>query len=265
MADGSQIGIIGGGGWLGGAIARGILDAALVPAADLTLSYRSREPDGFAGVHLTSGNEELIERSDIVIVSVRPADWPALVLSAPGRLVISVMAGIGIAEIQSQLRTRRVVRTLPNAAAEVGCSYTPWRAADEVTAADRAWVRAIFEACGSADEVADESQIDYLTGLSGGGPAFPALLADAMQKDAVARGIDPSVARRAVTAVLVGTGRMFAAKPEDPAEVVETFVGYRGTTAAAIAAMRAAGLERAVSAGLGAALEKSQAMGRAAS
>jgi hypothetical protein len=95
-----------------------------------------------------------------------------------------------------------------------------------------------------------ESEIDYLTGLAGSGPAFPALLATAMMRAAAARGLSPDIVRRAATAVLIGAGRLLELRNEDPAETVEMIVNYRGTTAAAIAAMRAAGFEAAVADGL---------------
>jgi pyrroline-5-carboxylate reductase len=101
-----------------------------------------------------------------------------------------------------------------------------------------------------------------MTGHSGTGPAYPALLAAAMTRDAVAHGVPPEVARRAAVALLVGTGRIFEKSGEDPEDTVAAFVEYRGVTAAAIAAMRAAGFETAVSAGLAAALEKSLALRR---
>jgi pyrroline-5-carboxylate reductase len=170
------------------------------------------------------------------------------------------MAGVPLAAIAAGLGTPRVVRALPNAAVEVGMSYTPWTAATQVTDADRALVRRIFGACGAEDEVATEADIDYLTGYSGTGPAYPALLATAMMRDAVARGLSPEVARRAVVALLVGTGRLFEKREADPADTVDDFVAYRGVTAAAIEAMQAAGLQDAVSAGLAAALEKSVSM-----
>lgn len=122
----------------------------------------------------------------------------------------------------------------------------------------------IFEACGVSEEVSSERDLDYLTGLSGAGPAFPALLAEAMMRDAAAHGIDPDLARRAVIAVLIGTGRLFEKNPQSPADTVETFVAYRGTTAAAIETMRASGFDVAVGAGLRAALRKSAEMGRRA-
>jgi pyrroline-5-carboxylate reductase len=196
----------------------------------------------------------------MIVLAVRPQDWPAIAVSAPGKLAVSVMAGVPLAEIAARLGTPRVVRALPNAAAEVGRSYTPWTAAAEVAEADRAAVRRLLGCIGAEDEVATEAEIDYMTGLSGTGPAYPALLAVGLMRDAVAHGLPPEVARRAVVGLLVGTGRLLEAKREDPEDIVRAFVDYRGVTAAGIEAMRAAGFDAALSAGLEAALRKSRAL-----
>ena len=145
------------------------------------------------------------------------------------------------------------MRTLPNAAAEVRKSYTPWIASDGAGEDDRRIVRAIFGACGVEDEVRSETEIDYLTGLTGSGPAFPALLAEAMMADAVAHGLDPEVARRAVNTVLVGAGRLLERRDDCPAETVRTFLDYRGTTAAGLSAMIEADIASPIFRGLSAA------------
>ncbi len=261
MSGSLRIGIIGGGGWLGGAIAASILDAGLVQPHALSLSYRTEQPNRFNGSFWTTENQRLADRSDVIILSVRPADWPPLAIDANGKLVISVMAGVRLSKLAEHHNTDRVVRSLPNAAAEVGKSYTPWIGSDRVNDQDRTVVRAIFDACGAEDEVTSESDIDYLTGLSGSGPAFPALLAAAMMNDAVARGLDSDIARRAVSALIVGAGRLLERRDECPNELVEAFVSYRGTTAAAIEAMRTAGFDTVVAGGLQAALKKSVSMG----
>ena len=258
---GLRIGIIGGSGWLGGAIAAGMLDAGIVTPPDLSLSYRSEFPDRFPGAFWTSDNQALADRSDVVVLSVRPSDWPALEVNLQGKLAISVMAGIRLASLCDHHQTQRAVRTLPNAAAEVRKSYTPWTATRSVSEADRAVVVEIFDACGVQDEVRTEADIDYLTGLTGSGPAFPALLAEAMMADAVARGLDRKVAQRAVNTVLIGTGRLLEQRDDCPTETVQTFLDYRGTTAAAIEAMTDAGFGTIVRSGLSAAFEKSVRMG----
>jgi pyrroline-5-carboxylate reductase len=257
-----RLGVVGGAGWLGGAIAGAALAAGVFQARDITLSYRRTKPQRFPGAFWTDDNQALAERCDVILLSVRPQDWPSLAIDAGGKLVISVMAGIRLAEIAEKHGTGRVVRSLPNAAAEVARSYTPWIASAGATGEDRAIVRAIFDACGVQDEVASERDIDYLTGLTGSGPAFPALLADAMLRDAVRFGLPPDVARRAVNAVLTGTGRLLELRDVSPADTVEAFLDYRGTTAAAIETMRDAGFDEAVAKGLAAAFTKSIAMGK---
>ncbi|UWU24577.1 NAD(P)-binding domain-containing protein (plasmid) [Rhizobium sp. CB3060] len=262
MSGLGKIGIVGGAGWLGGAIAESLVNAGVVIEEDLALSYRSTRPDRFLQAFWTVDNQELADRSDIIFLSVRPADWRQLRIDAKGKLVISVMAGVSLAALCHHHNTPRVVRALPNAAAEVALSYTPWIATQHATGEDKAAIRAIFDACGMQDEVASEGDIDYLTGLSGAGPAFPALLATAMLKDAIARGLEPKVAHRAVNAVLVGTGGLLQKRDENPDDIVRTFLDYRGTTAAAIEEMRASGFDTAVQNGLSAAFAKSIKMGQ---
>jgi pyrroline-5-carboxylate reductase len=255
--------VIGGAGWLGGAIADAILAAKVVAPQNLCLSHRGACPDRFPGAFWTLDNQALVDRSDVIVLSVRPADWHSLHVHAEGKLIISVMAGIRLAALCQRHRTAHAVRALPNAAAEVRKSYTPWIASPGIGDAERSIVRAIFGACGLEDEVRTEAEIDYLTGLTGSGPAFPALLAEAMMADAIARGLDRKVARRAVNTVLVGTGRLLEQRGDCPTETVQTFLDYRGTTAAAIEQMISAGFGSAVARGLAAAFEESVRMGGA--
>lgn len=258
---GLRIGVIGGAGWLGGAIAAAMLDAGVVQPQNLSVSYRNTKPNRFPGAFWTSDNQALAARSDVILLSVRPADWPHLTVDAEGKLVISVMAGIRLPALCKGHRTSHAVRALPNAAAEVRKSYTPWIATADVGEEDRAIVRAIFDACGVQDQVRTESDIDYLTGLTGSGPAFPALLAEAMMADAIAHGLDRKLAQRAVNTVFAGAGRLLEQRDACPAETVQTFLDYRGTTAAGIEAMLSAGFAASVAKGLSAALKRSIEMG----
>lgn len=255
------IGIVGGAGWLGRSIAASILNAGVVEPSNLTLSYRRSRIEQFGDSFWTMDNQELADRSDIIIVSVRPQDWPSLSLDANGKLLLSVMAGIRLTDLCARHNTERAVRTLPNAAAEVSLSYTPWIASSGATEEDRAVTRSILDACGEEDEVASERDIDYLTGLTGSGPAFPALLAAAMMNHAMEHGLAETVARHAVLATLTGTGRLLEQHPESPADIVKTFLDYRGTTAAAIEEMRASGFDTAVRNGLEAAFKTSISIG----
>lgn len=250
------IGIIGGAGWLGGAIARGLVAAGFANPSDLVLSYRSSRPSFLSAATWTSDNQALVDAADVVVLSVRPVDWPLISVHASGKLAVSVMAGVPLETLRRGLGTNRVVRSMPNAAAEVRHSFTPWVAGEGVSDADRRFIAALFATIGPAAEVETEEMLDYFTGFTGSGPAFPALLADAMVRDAVSRGIDADLARRAAIAVVVGAGRLFDANDTQPSEIVREFVAYGGTTCAAIEAMRASSFEAAVQNGLMAARDR---------
>lgn len=256
-----RVGIIGGAGWLGSAIAHSLVSSGAVDPARLICSYRSARPAKPVDWQWTHDNAELTASSDIVIISVRPGDWPSLSLETPEQLVISVMAGIRTADLQERTGARRLARVLPNAAAEVRASYTPIFMKSDMPD-DHTTVRTLFEACGTVDVVTDEDHIDYFTGLSGSGPAFPALLAEAMMADAIDRGIPSEVARRAALQTLIGAGRIFETQETIPTEVVKAFVDYKGTTAAAILRMKELGFAAAVQGGLEAAYRKAQALSR---
>ncbi|WP_105385049.1 pyrroline-5-carboxylate reductase family protein [Neorhizobium alkalisoli] len=254
MADIGRVGIVGGAGWLGTAIARALLDTGTVPSDRLTCSFRSRKPETALACTWTQDNAQLAENSDVIILSVRPADWSAIEISAAGKLVVSVMAGVPVEAIKRRTGSSRVARALPNAAAEIGFSYTPFFV-DSLNPEDTNAIATLFRSCGAVDQVDSESHIDYFTGMSGSGAAFPALLADAMMKDALARGVPEELARRAAQQVLIGAGRLQEHNGSSPSETVRSFVDYKGTTAAAIVAMQENGFYDTVAAGLQAAFQ----------
>lgn len=256
----SKIGVVGASGWLGSSLAKGLVNAGVSELSDLILSYRSKKPDILSSAAWTRDNRLLAEESMVVIVSVRPEDFASLEISLRGKLAISVMAGIDLATLSRRLGSDRVVRALPNAAAEVSQSYTPWVASHAVSTEDRVLVDRMVKAWGEGDELHSESEVDYFTGLTGSGPALPALLIRAMELDAIASGIDPAIARKAVVTVLTGAAALFQRHAHSPAEVVKRFDEYRGTTSAALNAMIDHGFEAAVSSGLQAALARSRSM-----
>ncbi|MBV2143459.1 NAD(P)-binding domain-containing protein [Falsochrobactrum sp. TDYN1] len=257
MTNIGRVGLIGGSGWLGTAIAKALLNSDTISIGQLTCSFRSGKPQNALPCVWTPDNKQLVENSDIVILSVRPADWASVDIDATGKLIISVMAGVGVEEIKQRTGSSRVARALPNAAAEIGFSYTPFFI-DSSDPGDRNIVGTLFASCGAVDTVSAEEYIDYFTAMSGSGAAFPALLAEAMMNHAVAQGLPPEIARRAAQQVLIGAGRLQEYNGVSPDETVKLFVDYQGTTTAGILAMREDGFEKAVNSGLDAAVRAAQ-------
>lgn len=262
MASAEKMGIVGGSGWLGRAIASAMLETNLFNASNLTLSFRTLKYNGLASVNWTQNNQDLADNTDVIIISVRPEDWPSVSFDAKGKLVISVMAGIDMKALAERHNTNRVIRALPNAAAEIQKSFTLWYASDAVSEYDRTLVRAIFDACGTQDQAKDEREIDYFTALTGSGPAFPALLAEAMIKHAIEFGISPKRANKAVRAVIVGAAALLEKNNQTAAEILDDFMAYQGTTAAALETMRAEGFDTAVASGISSGFQRALTMGQ---
>jgi len=247
------IGIIGGAGWLGRALSRFLHEKMGLRKEQLIRSYRSQQSDDAIPCIWTQDNKELVEKSDIIVLSVRPQDFPHLQFTAPDKLFISLMAGVTIDQIAKQTGATRIARAAMNAAAELAASYTPFFVRDG-QADDGAIIHKILSTCGQVDEVASEQQIDYFLALTGTGPAFPSLFVEAMMKHAVANGIAPAIAMRAVNQLLVGTGALIAKNQLSPSETVQAFIDYRGSTAAGLVAMREARIDDLVGRGLDASL-----------
>ena len=261
MAITARIGIIGGNGWLGNTIASSAVASGAIDPGSLTLSGRSDDRGAVAipGAHWTKDNAELVRRSDLVVLSVRPDQFPAVEIDARGKLVVSVLAGVPTRILAERTGAEQVVRSMPNAAARIGKSFTPWFALPSVSDDSKRLVQTLFEACGDAAEVPQESHIDYCVGMTGSGAAFPALLAQAMIEHAVASGLPIGFARRAAQGVLVNASQLLA-EMDDPAPIVRAMIEYRGTTAAALQTMIDRGFKTAIGAGLDAASAKAAAM-----
>ena len=262
MAIDVRLGIIGGNGWLGNAIAQAAVASGLLEADRLVLSGRSGlAPEAeIPGAGFTTDNASLAARSDVIVLSVRPEQFPDVHIDARGKLVVSVMAGVTARTIAERTGATRIVRAIPNAAAAIRRSFTPWFATPSVSIGDGKLVQALFEACGDAAEVPEESHIDYCVGMTGSGAAFPALMAEALVAHAVSQGLPEDFSRRAAKGVLAGASQLFAAESEDTAGIVREMIDYRGTTAAALQAMLDSGFNEAVAAGLEAASAKASAL-----
>lgn len=265
MTIDKRIGIIGGNGWLGNAIASAAVTSGTIAGERLILSGRSDKRGALpvpGAVH-TRDNAELAAGADIIVLCVPPQDFPEVDIDATGKLVISVMAGVTAQAIAAKTGAREVVRAIPNAAAAIRQSFTPWYAVPGVSDASKQVVQELFDSCGEGAEVPEEAHIDYCVGMTGSGAAFPALLAEALVAHATSQGLPASFAQRAAKGVVAGASQLFAASDADTAAIVQGMIDYRGTTAAALQTMLDNGFDRAVALGLSAASAKAAALGKA--
>ena len=229
----NTIGIVGGTGWLGGALAQAILDCQLIHADQLFLSNRSGQHRlSETGAHVLADNQTLVDASDVVILSVRPEQFERLAIKAPGKLVVSLMEGVTAHVISEATGAAYVVRAMPNAAAQIRQSFTPWHCEAELPEQEQVFVQQLLETIGPSRRVPTEACIDYLSALSGTGPAFPALLMTALVDQAVLAGIAPDIARQAAYGVVVSASQLLASS--EPQALIDSLMAYRGVTTAAL-------------------------------
>jgi len=205
------------------------------------------------------------------VIAVKPADVKEVceALARSGaRCVLSIAAGVTIDSLQRWLApdaepvpAAAVVRAMPNTPALVGAgaaAISPGRAAGSD---DVAWARGILEAVGTVVEL-PEASLDAVTGLSGSGPAYVFLLAEALIDAGVLVGLTRPVARDLVVQTLLGSARLLAETGEEPSTLRAAVTSPGGTTAAGLSALEAAGVRNAVMEAVTAATERSREMGR---
>ncbi|MEZ5877831.1 MAG: pyrroline-5-carboxylate reductase dimerization domain-containing protein [Tepidamorphaceae bacterium] len=265
MALDRTVGVIGGTGQLGGAIVRGWLSSGVVAPENLWISNRSGINTAFpewGGITFCTDNQQLADTCDVILLSVPPAQFGAVDIDAGDSLIMSVMAGVTIEDMAGKTGAKRIIRCMSSPAAGLRLAYSVWCEGDGVTAEDREAAQRLLSACGVADEVPDERQIDLFTAMTGPVPGFVAMYAKCMTDYAVNRGIDPAVADRAIRQLFLASGTIFAHEKPTPADHVKEMIDYAGTTAAGLLAMRNSPLYDSIEAGLDAAVEKARSIAR---
>jgi pyrroline-5-carboxylate reductase len=240
----STIGFIGSGN-MAEALIRGILAARVYTPADVFLSDvrpdRLQELAGRYGVTICGINAQVVERSETVVLSVKPQIMNEALQSIKGtpktgKLFISIAAGVKVAKIAAALGEVPIIRVMPNTPALVGAGASALFANPGAGALlDKAL--SIFSAVGKAVVVSEEGMIDAVTAVSGSGPAYFFLLMEAMIDAAVALGLPPDVAKDLVLQTAKGAGLLAVEADkngESPAVLRRKVTSPHGTTEAAL-------------------------------
>lgn len=258
-----------GAGAMGEAIIRGLIgagwDPADVTAADTDQAKLSNLATDL-GIPTTVDAAAAAAGRQVLAVVVKPNHVVAVVERLAGavdteQVVLSVAAGIPISTYESRLPGVPVVRAMPNTPALLGsgAAAIAGGAHAQRTHIDRA--AAVLGAVGVVVEVPEE-QIDAVTAVSGSGPAYVFLLAEAMQAAAQAEGLDGPTAERLVNATILGAGRMLSETEADAATLRERVTSPNGTTAAALAVFESANFRELVADAIHRARVRSEELGR---
>jgi pyrroline-5-carboxylate reductase len=202
----------------------------------------------------------------VVVLAVKPQVAPSVtqgLQSFVGRstVVLSIMAGRTLTFLETAFAGAALIRAMPNTPAAIGRGITVAVPNARVSADQRQVVHALLGAVGAVEWVADESLMDAVTALSGSGPAYVFLLAEAMAKAGTAAGLPPQLADTLARATVAGSGELLHRSPLDPATLRQNVTSPGGTTAAALDVLMANdGLEPLLRRAIIAATERSHAL-----
>ncbi|MEZ5921263.1 MAG: pyrroline-5-carboxylate reductase [Parvularculaceae bacterium] len=244
MAEKISVALIGAGS-MGGALLKGWLGAGVVDPGRSAVF----EPNpgnvvkALARQHAFSLNPNNESRQfDVVAIAIKPqaaADaLPEYRELAKPALALSIMAGASVASIAEALGGhQRIIRAMPNLPAAVSKGASGLFAASAATKDDCAKAEALMRAVGAAVWVDEERLIDAVTAVSGSGPAYFFLLADALSEAAVEAGLSREAAIILARATLEGAGAFAAADARSAGELAKAVTSPGGTTAAALSAL----------------------------
>jgi pyrroline-5-carboxylate reductase len=193
------------------------------------------------GVNVLAAPDATLTSATQVIWAVKPQHFKTAAAQArpftAGALHLSVAAGIRTDSLTQWLGSERIVRAMPNMPALVGLGQTGLFARSAVTPADRLWVQQVLGSTGACMWLAQESQLDAVTALSGSGPAYVFYFMEAMARAGQSLGLSAEQSQQLAIGTFVGASELARASTEPPAVLRERVTSKGGTTHAALSAM----------------------------
>jgi pyrroline-5-carboxylate reductase len=259
-----------GGGRMGEALVAGLLDAGFdadeIAVAEIDPERRHAIEQLQPGLRVVPSPAWAVADADVVIVALKPQHVSAALESAAPSLpehalVLSIAAGITIEELERAAPGRPVVRAMPNTPAIVRRGASAIAAGTHATESDLDAAERLLGAVGIVVRV-PERMLDAVTGLSGSGPAYVFLLAEALTEGGVLNGLPRDVATVLVHQTILGAGALLVDSDEGPEALRAAVTSPGGTTAAGLRALEQGSMRGALLDAVTAATERSRELGQ---
>lgn len=257
-----------GAGAIGEVLAAGLL-AAGWEASELTLvarrEERRREVEHATGVTCLLEPKEAVSGRDVLVVAVKPGDVPHLLdqlvgVVAGDQVVVSLAAGVPTSFYEQALGEIPVVRAMPNTPAKISEGITVLARGSHADDAAMSAAQQVLAAVGET-LVLDESHLDAVTAVSGTGPAYLFILAEALVEAAIREGLPWHAAEKLVEQTMRGAGMLLAQTELTPARLRAQVTSPGGTTAAAVHVLEERGFRALVEDAVRAAAQRSRELG----
>jgi pyrroline-5-carboxylate reductase len=259
-----------GGGKMGSALLGGLIDGGWeaddIAVAEVDADRRRELELQFPKVRVVPSPAWAVADADVVVVATKPGDVASSLQAAEASLradalVLSIAAGVTIATLEALAPGRPVVRAMPNTPALVGLgasAIAPGRHSAEphLELASR-----LLGAVGIVVTVGERA-LDAVTGLSGSGPAYVFLVAEAMIEAGVLEGLTREISEQLVVQTLLGSATLLAQSDDGPAALRAAVTSPGGTTAAGLRELEAARVRAAILDAVSAATRRSRELGQ---
>ncbi len=260
-----------GGGVMGEALLSRLLEQQVYAAHQILVSDPQADRRAFLhdryGIVAIADNQAVATQAEVLLLAVKPQIFATMAagldrekIQARSPLILSILAGTPLAQLEAAFPTCPVVRAMPNTPATVGAGMTAIAAGHQALAPHMAQARRIFAAVGEVVEV-PESLLDAVTGLSGSGPGYVAVMVEALTDGGVAAGLPRAIAAQLALQTVKGTALLLESGLH-PAELKDRVTSPGGTTIAGIAQLERAGFRSALIEAVRAATLRSQELGR---
>ena len=254
------------------AILGGLLRAGRPPESLLVLEPSAAQRERLAGelglqacADAAALSTAGLDQAALVVWAVKPQLFGEAAAPLAGQLgqalQLSVMAGIPSEALARASGSERVVRAMPNTPALIGQGMTGLYAREAVSAADRQLVEQVLAPTGAWLWLAQESQIDAVTALSGSGPAYFFFVVEAMMQAAQALGLSAEQGRQLALATCAGAAALALQSEDSPTQLREKVTSKGGTTHAAISSLQADGVDAALRRAVLAAAQRARELG----
>ncbi len=266
----ASIGFIGGG-QMACAMASGAVHGGAIAPQDLVFAepnpiQQTKLVSLFPESTIVSSGEEILSICDRVVLSVKPQVLstisPELARHIkPQHLLVSIAAGISLAQLVSLLGTQRIVRVMPNTPCQVGAGAAAMSVGSSVDTTDATWVEHLFSSVGIIVRVPD-TLMHAVTGLSGSGPAYVYQMIEALSDGGVAQGLPRDLSLKLAAQTVLGAAKMVLESGKHPGELKDQVTSPGGTTIAGIRALERAGMRSSFIEAVAHATERSRQLGQ---
>ena len=267
---GQKVGFLGAGN-MGEALIKGVLAANLVPGEAIHITDvrldRLRELDRQYGVQIAPDNKALVQAVDIVVLAVKPQIMNTVLkeispVVTRRKLLISIAAGVSTDTIRTALgKEARLIRVMPNTPALVLEGVTAIARADGLEPGDLDTAGELFSAVGRVVTLGEDA-LDAVTGLSGSGPAYVAVVVESLADGGVKMGLDRITAMTLATQTVLGAARLLLETGMHPGALKDMVSSPGGTSINGLAALEEGGVRTAFIKAVERATLRSRELGR---